>query len=1475
MNRGVRLERESKPFEEAFPKLELDSRIKKLLPYIQVDRVTVNRAKDRLRVYITSENWIRKSYIFQMEDAISTQIFHDVAMEVRIIERFHLSKSYNPKNFYEAYRTSMLQELKRVSPLARQSMIHTELTFPDENIIHAAIPDTIINEERKTLLVDYLEKVFVERAGFKNAEIETEFIQERHEDIFEDVDQKIALKIQNVMKQNAERKSEPQEEKKLPVSEEQKAQRKKFVLNASDPTVIYGKNFDDQPEEIDQIGNDPRTVTIRGEVFGTDERETRNGRIIFTVSLTDYTDSLRMKLWFDKEESDIYHDTFKKGSCFLVRGLMDFDPFDKELMIKSVFGIKKIPSFKTVRVDNSPEKRVELHCHTKMSDMDAVSSATSIIKQAYNFGMKALAITDHGVVQAFPEAHHVFGGKGGIPKDADFKVIYGMEGYLVDDMKNLVSGPLEGTIQDEIVSFSLVTTGQSPVTHDIIEIAAHRIVDGRIKEEFSTLVNPGRPIPFAMQTETGINDDMVINSPDLKTALTEFFAFVGDRPLVAYDADMEMNFIIAGCRKFDLPLPNYTYIDIPGVVRYLIPDIGRIRFKTIVKHLKVTCRDEMRADSRSETMALVWGKLIDLMLEKNIISFRDLNEHGKVSPERARNLPYYHIILQAKNVEGKYNLYTLVSESHLHYFKRRPLIPRSLLNEHREGLIIGSACSAGELYRAILAGDSETDIARIVNYYDYLEIQPVGNNEYMLHEAKSGIQSVEDLQEINRKIVRLGEEFQKPVCATCDVHFLNPDDAIYRSIIQAGHGFKDEGQPPLYLHTTDEMLEEFSYLGEKKAKEVVIDNTNKIADMVENISPIYPDKCPPSIPHSEEDLEEMCYAKAKRWYGDPLPEIVRARLDKELTSIIKNGYAVMYIIAQKLVKKSNDDGYLVGSRGSVGSSFAATMADITEVNPLRAHYRCTNPDCLYVDFDSDTVMQAHMDGLCGCDMPDRICPKCGQPLYKDGFDIPFETFLGFAGNKEPDIDLNFSGDEQNVAQQYTEVIFGKGQTFKAGTIGTVADKTAYGYAMHYFEDKGITKRTCELERLSEGCVGVRRTTGQHPGGVVVLPKGMNINWFTPVQHPANDVNSPFITTHFDYHSIDSNLLKLDILGHDDPTIIRMLEDLTGTDPHNVPLDDQDVISLFSGTEALGIQPSDIDGCELGTLGVPEFGTQFVMGMLKQTHPKTFSELIRISGLSHGTDVWLNNAQYYIERGDCTLPTAICCRDDIMTYLINKGLDNEHSFKIMESVRKGRGLTEDQKQEMKEHGVEDWYLESCLKIKYMFPKAHAAAYVMNAFRIAYYKIKYPLAYYAAYFSIRLKTFDYGTMCQGRERMEYYADQIKKNPNPTAHETAMLDDMRLVREMYARGFQFCRLDLYQAGATRCRIIDGKIMPALNSVGGLGDNQAVAIEWEAKKGPFLSKDDFRERTKVSKTIVDLLDEFGVLGDIPESNQISLFDL
>ena len=819
-----------------------------------------------------------------------------------------------------------------------------------------------------------------------------------------------------------------------------------------------------------------------------------------------------------------------------------------------------------------------------------------------------------------------------------------------------------------------------------------------------------------------------------------------------------------------------------------------------------------------------------------------------------------------------------MSESHLEYFYRRPKIPKSELQKYREGLIVGSACEAGELYRAIVNGRSEEEIARIVSFYDYLEIQPIGNNAFMLKDEDGTVKTEEDLRDINRRIVRLGEEFKKPVAATCDVHFLDPEDEIYRRIIMAGKGFKDaDDQAPLYLRTTEEMLEEFSYLGSDKAEEVVITNTNRIADMCEKISPTRPDKCPPVIENSDAMLRKICYDKAHSMYGENLPEIVVERLERELNSIISNGYAVMYIIAQKLVWKSNEDGYLVGSRGSVGSSFVATMAGITEVNPLSPHYLCEY--CHYVDFDSEEVKA--YSGRAGCDMPDRKCPVCGKDLTKQGFDIPFETFLGFKGNKEPDIDLNFSGDYQGKAHRYTEVIFGEGQTFRAGTIGTLADKTAFGYIKNYYEERGIHKRNCEIDRIVQGCVGVRRTTGQHPGGIIVLPVGEEIYSFTPVQHPANDMTTDIVTTHFDYHSIDSNLLKLDILGHDDPTMIRMLEDLTGLNAQEIPLDDATVMSLFKNTSALGVTPEQLGGCDMGTLGIPEFGTDFAMGMLRDAKPQEFSDLIRISGLSHGTDVWLGNAQTLIEEGIATISTCICTRDDIMTYLIHMGLDSEESFKIMESTRKGiiaKGKEprwEEYKKDMRDHGVPEWYIGSCEKIKYMFPKAHAAAYVMMAWRIAYCKVFYPLAYYAAFFSIRATAFSYELMCQGQEKLEYYmAEYNQRKDTLSKKEQDTYRDMRIVQEMYARGFEFLPMDLYKSDARYFQIVDGKLLPPFTSIDGMGDKAAESLALAAADGEFLSKDDLRDRAKISKSLIDLMEDLHIITDLPESNQLSFFD-
>ena len=793
--------------------------------------------------------------------------------------------------------------------------------------------------------------------------------------------------------------------------------------------------------------------------------------------------------------------------------------------------------------------------------------------------------------------------------------------------------------------------------------------------------------------------------------------------------------------------------------------------------------------------------------------------------------------------------------------------------KHREGVILGSAWEAGELYRALLEDKPEAEIARLVNFYDYLEIQPLGNNAFMIESERiPSINSMEDIRNINRRIVELGEEYGKPVVATCDVHFLDPEDEVYRRIIMAGKGFEDaDNQAPLYLRTTEEMLEEFEYLGSDKAEEVVITNTNKIADRIDVMAPVRPDKCPPVIPDSDKTLTEICYRRAHELYGDELPKIVEDRLEKELHSIISNGFAVMYIIAQKLVWKSVEDGYLVGSRGSVGSSLVAFMAGITEVNSLAAHYRC--PKCRYYDFDAPEIKENA--GISGCDLPDKICPRCGEPLMKDGFDIPFETFLGFKGDKEPDIDLNFSGEYQSKAHKYTEVIFGSGQTYRAGTIATLADKTAFGYVKNYYEERGKKKRTCEINRVVLGCTGIRRSTGQHPGGIIVLPMGEDINSFTPVQHPANDMTTDIVTTHFDYHSIDHNLLKLDILGHDDPTMIRMLQDLTGIDPTKIPLDDKRVMSLFQNTSALGITPDQIGGCPVGSLGIPEFGTDFVIQMLLDTKPQSLSDLIRISGLGHGTDVWLGNAQTLILDGVADISHCICCRDDIMIYLISMGVDSALSFTIMESVRKGKGLKPEWEEAMTAQGVPDWYIASCKKIKYMFPKAHAAAYVMMAWRIAYCKINYPLAYYASYFSIRASAFSYEIMCQGQKHLEdVMKDYKSRSDSLSKKEQDTMKDMKIVQEMYARGFEFEPIDIFRAHSRNFQIFDGKIMPSLSSIDGLGEKAADAIVEAAKDGPFLSKDDFRMRTKASKTIIDLMSDLGILGDLPESNQISLFD-
>ena len=1108
---------------------------------------------------------------------------------------------------------------------------------------------------------------------------------------------------------------------------------------------------------------------------------------------------------------------------------------------------------------------MELHCHTKMSDMDGVSDVKDIIKRAMSWGHQAIAITDHGAVQAFPDANHT------VPGDGSFKVIYGMEAYLVDDLKEIATNTKGQDIEEQFVVFDLETTGFSPEQNRIIEIGAVKVVEGKITDRFSTFVNPETPIPFRIEELTGINDNMVLDAPVIGEILPEFMKFCEGCIMVAHNASFDMSFIDANCQRLGIECDK-TVVDTVAMARVLLPNLNRFKLDTVAKALGVSLENHHRAVDDAACTANIFVKFIEMLRKQGIHTLDELNELGKSSENQIKKLPTYHAIILAKNDVGRVNLYRLVSWSHLQYYNRRPRVPKSVLQKYREGLILGSACEAGELYQALLRGSPEQEIARLVNFYDYLEIQPLGNNMFMTKEEREDRKTVEDLIDLNKQIVELGERYQKPVVATCDVHFLDPQDEVYRRIIMASKGFKDaDEQAPLYLRTTEEMLKEFEYLGEEKAHEVVIDNTIKIANMCERISPVRPDKCPPIIENSDQILRNLCYEKAHEIYGEELPEVVLERLERELNSIISNGFAVMYIIAQKLVWKSNADGYLVGSRGSVGSSFVATMSGITEVNPLSPHYYC--PNCHYSDFDSEEVKK--YAGMAGCDMPDKDCPKCGTKLKKEGFDIPFETFLGFKGNKEPDIDLNFSGEYQSKAHKYTEVIFGAGQTFRAGTIGTLADKTAFGYVKKYYEERDQRKRNCEIDRIVQGCVGVRRTTGQHPGGIIVLPIGEEIYSFTPVQHPANDTTTDIITTHFDYHSIDHNLLKLDILGHDDPTMIRMLEDLTGIDAKKIPLDDKQVMSLFSSTEALGVTPEEIGGVPLGSLGIPEFGTEFAMQMLIDTKPTHFSDLVRIAGLAHGTDVWLGNAQTLIQEGKATISTAICTRDDIMVYLIGKGMDSEQSFTIMESVRKGKGLKPEWEEEMKKHDVPDWYIWSCKKIKYMFPKAHAAAYVMMAWRIAYCKINYPLAYYAAYFSIRASGFDYELMCLGKEKLLFHMhDYEKRMDTLSKKEQDTYKDMKSVLEMYARGFEFMPIDIYRAQAVRFQVIDGKLMPSLSSISGLGDKAAAAIVDAAKDGPFLSKDDFQARTKVSKTVTDLLSDLKILDQLPESNQLSIFD-
>ena len=1207
--------------------------------------------------------------------------------------------------------------------------------------------------------------------------------------------------------------------------------------------------------KIVDLSPEQNEIILKGKISNYESRETKNGGFLISFDMYDGTSSINIKAFLKANEFGEVNPKMKSVKAVRIVGTYEYNNFSKEFGVIAN-SIEESTFEESKRMDNAEEKRVELHLHTQMSQMDAVTSATDLIKCAIRWGHKAIAITDHGVAQSFPEAKKA-------AKDSDIKVIYGVEAYLAPDNVTSVYDAKEQKIEETTYCvLDIETTGISRFTEKITEFGIMKVKNGEVIDTFECFVNPEKPIPPRVVEVTNITDDMVKDAETIDKVMPKVIEFVGDSVIVAHNANFDVGFIKYNAENLGLEFNN-TYIDTLALAKELFPDFKKYKLGIIAEKLGIKVDVAHRALADVETLVDVFNVMIEQLKEKEIFELRDLDKILS-KDVNFKTLPTYHAIVLAKNKVGLKNLYKLISFSHVDYFYKKPRMLKSLLAKYSEGLIIGSACEQGELFRAIVEGKPDDEIEAIADFYDYLEIQPLGNNMFMV---KNGtVPSVDTLIEFNKKIVALGEKLDKPVVATCDVHFMNPEDEIYRRILQAGQGYEDaDDQPPLYYRTTEEMLREFQYLGKEKAYEVVVTNTNKIADMCEKIDPIADYKAAPHIDGCEDTIRNITMKRATELYGNPLPEIVEQRVNKELDSIIKNGFSVMYIIAQKLVHKSNEDGYLVGSRGSVGSSFVANMTGITEVNSLPPHYRC--PNCKYSDFTDYGVKN-------GFDLPDKVCPKCGTKLDKDGMDIPFETFLGFDGDKEPDIDLNFSGEYQAKAHRYTEVIFGKGTTFKAGTIGTIADKTAYGYVKKYYEERHIPINNAETTRIALGCTGVKRTSGQHPGGIIVVPIGYEIYEFCPVQHPADDPDSDIITTHFDYHSIDQNLLKLDILGHDDPTMIRMLQDITGVDPQKIPLDDKETMSIFSSTKALGVTPEQIHS-EVGTFGVPEFGTKFVRGMLVDTKPTMFEELLRISGLSHGTDVWLNNAQTLIEDGTIKLEEAICTRDDIMLYLIKKGLPPKPSFKIMESVRKGRGLSEEQEQLMRENNVPDWYIASCKKIKYMFPKAHAAAYVTMAFRIAWFKVHIPLAYYASFYSIRADEFDSDSMIYGKEKVINKMREIDlQGNNASTKDKNMYSILELVLEMYERGYSFLPIDLYKSDAKKFLIEDGMIRPPLNSVGGLGTVAAENIQRAREEGGnFMSIEELKLRAGIGKSTVELLKNANCLKGMTESNQMSLF--
>ncbi|WP_126426451.1 PolC-type DNA polymerase III [Brevibacillus marinus] len=1225
-------------------------------------------------------------------------------------------------------------------------------------------------------------------------------------------------------------------------------------------SLLIGYEIKEEPVPIKQIQEEERRIVIQGVVFQAEVKELKSGRQLLTFNLTDYSDSLTVKM-FSRDKEDVrLLEAIKDGIWLKVRGSVQYDPYMKELVMTAQ-DINQIEQ--QGRRDTAERKRVELHCHTPMSALDGVASLKSLIGTAAQWGHPAIAVTDHGVVQAFPEAYS-------LAKKHNIKCILGMEAYVVEDGVDIVynldpdgGNDVELNEHTTYVVFDTETTGLNPAEHTIIEIAAVKMRGTEIIEQWSELIDPQVPIGPKTTEITGITNEMLAGKPTIDVVLRKFQAFVQDAVLVAHNAEFDQGFLEACAKRIGMQPWRNPFLDTLPLARMLYSGMRNYRLGTLAKKFNVPLIQAHRALDDTVALAHVFQYMLKDLREAGITSLAALNERSNATADFKSTRPF-HATLLVRNKTGLKNLYKLVSRSHVETFYRVPRIQRSQLSKYREGLLIGTACKEGELFQALLRGKTVDELAEIAAFYDFIELQPPAHYASLVRSET--IPSLEVIHDYHKTLVEVGRKLNKPVAATGDVHFLNPQDAIFREVFLHSQGDPEaQHQPPLYLMTTDEMLQAFRHLGEEVAEQVVVTATNQIAEMIEEVSPI-PDKLyTPVIDGADDELRGICYNKARQLYGDPLPEIVEQRLEKELTSIIKHGFSVIYLISQRLVTKSLEDGYLVGSRGSVGSSFVATMAEITEVNPLPPHYRC--PACKHSEFITDGSIGS------GFDLPDKNCPRCGTRYQKDGQDIPFETFLGFKGDKVPDIDLNFSGEYQPRAHKYTQELFGKDNVYRAGTIGTVAEKTAYGYVRKFAEERGLVLRNAEMARLVNGCTGVKRTTGQHPGGIIVVPHYMEIEDFCPIQYPADDSESEWRTTHFDFHSIHDNLLKLDILGHDDPTVIRMLQDLTGIDPKTIPLDDPQTMSLFSSTEALGVTPEQIR-TNLGTLGIPEFGTKFVRQMLEETKPTTFAELVQISGLSHGTDVWLNNAQELIRNNICKLSEVIGCRDDIMVYLIYKGLEPSRAFKIMESVRKGKGVSEEDQEEMRRNGVPEWYIESCQKIKYMFPKAHATAYVMMAVRIAYFKVHYPLEFYASYFTVRAEDFDIPLMVKGSSAIRQKIEEIEaKGLDAPPKEKSLLTVLEMALEMVERGFRFQNVNLYRSDATRFLIEGDSLLAPFNSLPGLGTNAAINIVKAREAGEFLSKEDLLNRARISKTILEYLEEQGALADLPETNQLSLF--